>query len=43
MSFRSYIRRIEERVNLITVSEPISINPEMVGVLKELEPEPVLF
>lgn len=43
MSFRNYIRRLEERVNLITVSEPISTNYEMAGVLKELEPVPVLF
>jgi 3-polyprenyl-4-hydroxybenzoate decarboxylase len=42
-SFRGYIRRIEERVNLITVSEPFSTNHEMAGVLKELEPVPVLF
>ena len=43
MSFRSYILRIEERVNLVTVSEPISTNYEMAGVLKELESVPVLF
>jgi 3-polyprenyl-4-hydroxybenzoate decarboxylase len=42
-SFRSYIRRIEEVINLITVSESNSINYEMAGVLKELEPVPVLF
>jgi UbiD family decarboxylase len=43
MSFRSYIKRLAARGDLITISEPISTIYEIAGVLKELEPKPVLF
>lgn len=43
MSFRSYIKQLEERGSLVMVSEPISTTYEVAGVLKGLEPEPVLF
>ena len=43
MSFRSYIKRLAERGNLVTVHEPISKTYLAAGVLKGLETEPVLF
>ncbi|MHA1937919.1 MAG: UbiD family decarboxylase domain-containing protein, partial [Candidatus Thorarchaeota archaeon] len=43
MSFRSHIKRLAARGDLITISEPISTTYEIAGVLKELEPKPVLF
>jgi UbiD family decarboxylase len=43
MSFRSYIKRLADRGDLITISEPISTTYETAGVLKELEPKPVLI
>jgi UbiD family decarboxylase len=43
MTFRSYIKQLEEHGSLVKVSEPISTTYEVAGVLKGLEPEPVLF
>ena len=43
MSFRSYIQLLEERGRLVKISAPISKVYELAGVLKGLEPEPVLF
>ena len=43
MSFRSYIKRLTERGDLVTVHEPISKTYLAAGVLKGLEPQPVLF
>ena len=43
MSHRSYIKRLIARGNLVTISEPISSTYEISGMLKKLEPTPVLF
>jgi UbiD family decarboxylase len=43
MSLRDYLRRLDERGDLIKVSAPISKTYEIAGVLKQLEPKPVLF
>ena len=43
MSFRKYIELLAAREDLITVNEPISTKYEIAAVLKELEPQPVLF
>lgn len=43
MSFRSNINQLEQRGSLIRVGEPISRVYEIAGVLKNLEPQPVLF
>lgn len=43
MSLRDYIRQLEERGDLIKVAAPISKTYEIAGVLKQLEPKPVLF
>ncbi|MFC1922471.1 UbiD family decarboxylase [Chloroflexota bacterium] len=43
MSFRSYIKRLKERGDLVAVHEPISKTCLAAGVLKGLEPQPVLF
>jgi len=43
MSFRSYIKRLAERGDLVAVHEPTSKTYLAAGVLKGLEPEPVLF
>ena len=43
MSLREYIQRLDEQKNLIRVSEPISKTFEIAGVLKQMEPAPVLF
>ncbi len=43
MSFRSYLQRLSERGALIEVDATISRQYEMAGVLKQLEPRPVLF
>ena len=43
MSHRSYIKRLAARGNLVTISEPISSTYEISGMLKKLEPTPVLF
>jgi UbiD family decarboxylase len=43
MSLRAYLRKLDERDNLIKVTAPISKTYEIAGVLKRLEPKPVLF
>jgi UbiD family decarboxylase len=43
MSLRSFIQRLDEQGKLVHVTEPISKTFEMAGVLKKLEPRPVLF
>jgi UbiD family decarboxylase len=43
MSLRDYIHRLEEDKKLIRVTAPISKTYEIAGVLKKLEPAPVLF
>src|SRR5512137_1326564 len=43
MSLRDYLRRLDERGDLIKISAPISKTYEIAGVLKQLEPKPVLF
>jgi 2,5-furandicarboxylate decarboxylase 1 len=43
MSLREYIQRLEAEKALVKVSAPISRSYEISGVLKQLEPAPVLF
>ncbi len=43
MSLREYLRSLEERGTLIKIRAPISKTHEIAGVLKQLEPKPVLF
>ena len=43
MSFRKYLEKLEEQGKLIKVSAPISAEYEIAGLLKKLEPAPVLF
>lgn len=43
MSFRSYLQALEDQKRLITVRKPISRTYEIAGVLKKLEPTPVIF
>ena len=43
MSFRSFIQRLEIQGNLVCITQPISKAYEVAGVLKRLEPRPVLF
>jgi UbiD family decarboxylase len=43
MSFRSYLERLEKQGNLVCITQPISKAYEIAGVLKRLEPRPVLF
>ena len=43
MSFRSYLQRLENQGNLACIAQPISKAYELAGVLKRLEPRPVLF
>ena len=43
MSLRSYLQRLEEDHKLIKVAKPISKTYEIAGVLKRLEPTPLLF
>jgi UbiD family decarboxylase len=43
MSFRSYIQFLQERGRLVNTKAPISKEYEVAGVLKALEPKPVLF
>jgi UbiD family decarboxylase len=43
MSFRNYIKRLATRGDLVEVSKPISCTYEISGVLKRLDPTPVLF
>ncbi len=43
MSLQDYLHQLEERGDLIKVAAPISKTYEIAGVLKQLEPKPVLF
>ena len=43
MSLRDYVRKLDERGDLIKITAPISKTYEIAGVLKQLEPRPVLF
>lgn len=43
MSFRTYIQHLIDQDHLIRVTAPISRAYEIAGVLKKLEPRPVLF
>jgi 2,5-furandicarboxylate decarboxylase 1 len=43
MSFRNYLQELKEQSQLNQVAEPISKIYEISGVLKKLEPHPVLF
>ncbi len=43
MSLRDYLHRLDEERKLIHVTAPISKTYEIAGVLKKLEPQPVLF
>jgi UbiD family decarboxylase len=43
MSFRSYLQQLEDDHSLVHVTAPISRTYEIAGVLKQLEPRPVLF
>jgi 2,5-furandicarboxylate decarboxylase 1 len=43
MSLRNFIQRIDQEGRLIHVSPPVSKTYEMAGILKQLEPSPVLF
>ena len=43
MSLRSYLQRLEDQNKLIKVTRPISKIYKIAGVLKKLEPTPVLF
>ncbi|NTU63572.1 MAG: hypothetical protein HGB05_09240, partial [Chloroflexi bacterium] len=43
MPLRDYLRKLDERGDLIKVSAPISQTYEIAGVLKQLEPKPVMF
>jgi 2,5-furandicarboxylate decarboxylase 1 len=43
MTLRNYIQKLANSGELITITEPISKTYEIAAVLKELEPQPVLF
>ena len=43
MSLRDYLEKLKHRGNLVTIAKPISKTYEIAGVLKQLEPQPVLF
>ena len=43
MSLRDYIHKLDDQHRLIRVAEPISTSFEIAGVLKQMEPAPVLF
>ena len=43
MSLRSYLQRLENQGRLTRISQPISKEYELAGVLKRLDPRPVLF
>ena len=43
MSLRDYLHRLDRRGDLLHVTAPISKTYEIAGVLKQLEPRPVLF
>lgn len=43
MTLRAYLKRLEQQGRLLKVSQPIPKEYDLAGVLKRLEPEPVLF
>jgi UbiD family decarboxylase len=43
MSYREHLQRLEAEGRLLRISEPASTEYEIAGVLKQLEPRPVLF
>ena len=43
MSFRSYLQSLEAEQRLLRVRKPASKRYEVAGILKQLEPRPVLF
>ena len=43
MTFRKYIDSIDNKKELIRISQPVSRDLEIAGILKKLEPEPVMF
>jgi 2,5-furandicarboxylate decarboxylase 1 len=43
MSLRSYLKKVEGQSRLVTVTAPISKFYDVAGVLKKLEPGPVMF
>jgi 2,5-furandicarboxylate decarboxylase 1 len=43
MTLRSHLQRIADAGDLLTVSTPVSKTYEMAGILKILEPQPVMF
>lgn len=43
MTFRDYLQRLTERAELLEISNQISGEYEIAGVLKKLEPRPVMF
>ncbi|HSQ17983.1 MAG TPA: UbiD family decarboxylase [Anaerolineales bacterium] len=43
MSFRSYLQALTDQHSLVQISAPVSPQFEMSGLLKKLEPRPVLF
>jgi 2,5-furandicarboxylate decarboxylase 1 len=43
MSLRNYLQELKEQSQLIQVAEPISKIYDIAGVLKKLEPDPVIF
>ncbi len=43
MSFRDYLHRLEENHRLLRVQAPVSKTYEIAGILKKLEPVPLLF
>jgi 2,5-furandicarboxylate decarboxylase 1 len=43
MSLREYLQQLDQRGDLLRVAAPISKTYEIAGVLKQLEPRPVLF
>ncbi len=43
MTLRSYIQRLEDTGELLSLTTPVSKTYQMAGVLKQLEPRPVFF
>jgi 2,5-furandicarboxylate decarboxylase 1 len=43
MSLRSYLKRLEDQNQIIRINRPVSKTYQAAGVLKKLEPSPVMF
>jgi 2,5-furandicarboxylate decarboxylase 1 len=43
MTFRSYLHQMEDSGELLDLDSPVSKSYEMAGILKKMEPRPVLF